>query len=405
MSLLPLYNIWRRKAKNEKCDKSTIEKNIRNAIDKIPFYNGYKNFIAEGFDVKKLPVIRKKDIVGKEHLLINKCRWRFLLNRIETGGSTGVSLSLANSFFDNLKQKAFNDNTFAQIGTKLNIAELRGRKPKCGITQRVSRDRVLFSSYLLNANTLDEYIADFVKCGINCIHAYPSSLVVFARLIKNKYGNWPGKELKGIVTSSEIFSKEDKKFVREVFKGVKIIDIYGHNEMACYAISIDDGFYKFSPEFGYVEFIDTGDVINGNRIAEIVATSMMNTTMPLIRYATDDYAELDKDGNVVSIIGRTSDFVVNKMGELAPCIVNTRTESMQNVLNFQFYQAREGKLTFRIIVNEKHNEREKKLLLEDLQMSFLDSMDCDVAIVTEIPKTRIGKQKRLIQELDLTKFK
>ena len=154
-----------------------------------------------------------------------------------------------------------------------------------------------------------------------------------------------------------------------------------------------------------MEFIDTGEKINGNRIAEIVATSIMSTTMPLIRYATDDYVEIDREGKVVSVIGRTSDFIVNKLNEIAPCIVCTRTESMQNVLNFQYYQPQEGVLIFRIIVNEYHTERERKLLLEDMNTTFGTTMDCSVVVVSEVEKTKIGKQKRLVQDLDISKYK
>ena len=47
----------------------------------------------------------------------------------------------------------------------------------------------------------------------------------------------------------------------------------------------------------------------------------MNTTMPFIRYGTDDYVEIDKNGNIIAIIGRSSDFVINKNNDIVPCII------------------------------------------------------------------------------------
>ena len=206
------------------------------------------------------------------------------------------------------------------------------------------------------------------------------------------------------LTSSEIFSKEDKALVREVFPDVKIIDYYSHNELACCALSIDEGYYKFFNNYGYVEFIETGEVLNnGNKIAEIVATSIMNSGMPFIRYGTDDFVELDSGGNVVSIIGRASDFVVNTGNEVMPCIIHTRYESKKNVIAFQFYQEKAGELIYRVVVNKSFSNHEAEMLEEDLKNCFKD-MACKVVVVEQIEKTRAGKQMRLIQKLNIRNY-
>ena len=161
--------------------------------------------------------------------------------------------------------------------------------------------------------------------------------------------------------------------------------------------------YHFMNNFGYVEFIETEKLKNGNVIAEIVATSIMNTTMPFIRYGTEDFVELDNKGNILSIIGRTSDFVVNNFNDLVPCIVITRNESKKNIINFQYFQDSIGTLEYRVVVNKNFTEKEKEMLEEDLCNSFDGKMNCIVKVVNEIERTKIGKQKRLIQKLDLSR--
>lgn len=404
ITLTPPYSKLRKSLKKGEAIDFDLEKAVRNAITSVPYYKSYTQYLKNKFSIYAFPIIRKCDIMGKEDSMVVAGRNKRFLSKVETGGSTGQSLTLYRNWKDDARQQAVVNHVYSMLGKCLMFAELRGRKPKDGITQRVSSDRVLFSSYLLCANTLEEYIKRFEEYQINCIHAYPSSLVVLARLIKNSYGVCPISNIKSIITSSEIFSKEEKFLVKEVFNNAKIIDFYGHNERACCAYSIDDGYYHFIPQYGYVEFIDTGETINNNRIAEIVATSIVSETMPFIRYATDDYVELDENNNVVSIIGRTSDFVVNNMLDITPCIVCTRTESMCNVLSFQYYQEKEGKLTFRIVVNDRHTEAERVLLLEDMQQTFRNTMECEVVIVDKIEKTKAGKQKRLIQLLDIKKY-
>ena len=406
ITILPPYKKTYQNLLGSKSNNIDLQKVVRRAIQKVPFYKDYKKYLtSSAFTISSLPIIRKKDIMEQSFLMIDSTKLKIFLSRVETGGSTGCSLTIFRNWKENVMNQAYVDYLYTLLGKDLIFGELRGRKPSCGIVQKIASDRYLLSSYLLNASTLDSYLRVLNENKINAIHAYPSSLVVLARLIKNAKRSSSVKGIVGILTSSEIFAKEDKKLVKEVFVNARIIDFYGHNERACCAYAIDDGFYNFFPDYGHVEFIDTGEKINGNRIAEIVATSIMSTTMPLIRYATDDYVEIDREGNVVSVIGRTSDFIVNKLNEIAPCIVCTRTESMQNVLNFQYYQPREGVLIFRIIVNEYHTERERMLLLEDMHTTFGTTMDCSVVVVSEVEKTKIGKQKRLVQDLDICKYK
>jgi phenylacetate-coenzyme A ligase PaaK-like adenylate-forming protein len=130
----------------------------------------------------------------------------------------------------------------------------------------------------------------------------------------------------------------------------------------------------------------------------------MNTTMPFIRYGTEDYVEIDEKGNVVAIIGRSSDFVINTKNDIVPCIIIARNESKKNVLNFQYYQDSPGQLVYRVVVNNKFTLEEKKMLEDDLTNSFDNKMTCKVVVVSSIERTKIGKQKRLIQKLDLSKY-
>ena len=255
------------------------------------------------------------------------------------------------------------------------------------------------SSYLLTSETIDEYLNYLRIHKISCLHVYPSTISIMARLIKNKYGTADLPELKGVLSSSEILSLSEKKLIREVFGNIKIVDFYSQNELACCAISVNEGMYSFFNSFGHVEFVDTGERVNDNRICEIVSTGLLNEAMPLIRYATEDYVEVDKNNNVVSIIGRTSDFVYNKKGESAPCIINTRTVSMKNVTNFQYYQPCVGTLVFKVIVTDEFSDSDRQNLLDDMNMSFNGLMDCSVEVVVNIERTKRGKQLRLIQDV------
>lgn len=389
-------------------DLSYLNNAIIKMINDVPYYSKYRNIVTsvDGINLSLFPILRKKDMIGcEEQFISKKVNKRNLVSK-KTGGTSGVSLNLFNSWDVLIKMNCPADIAFNKIGEKLNIAILRGNVIENNmVCKNLGLGTILLSSYHLTEENLDIYLNALKEYKINCLHVYPSSIVILARLIKNKYSVVNLPNLKGILASSEIFSKEDKILVKEVFPNVKIIDYYGMSEFCCCAIAEDMGYYKFNNNFGYVEFIDTGETINGNRIAEIVATSIMNTTMPLLRYGTEDYVELDAEGNVVSIIGRTADFVINKQKQLSPCIVVLRNQSKINMTNFQYYQSREGELIFRIVVNDKFSEQEKIWMTEDLNNSFNGLIDCSVEVVDNIERTKAGKQKRLVQMLDLNHYK
>ena len=329
----PLYRKTTKSILQQESNKSLLKEHIYKYIEEVPYYHKHKNIIGESFDIKKIPIIRKPDIQGHEIEFVSKKVNKHFLFKEKTGGSTGWSLTLFRSYHDIIQSLAYVDHMYSIIGKDLKIAVLRGNKPKEGIYECISSKKIILSSYSLSPESLDTYLDILRKYRISCIHAYPSSISILARLVKNKYGTIQLPDLKGILTSSEIFSREEKLLVSEVFPNVKIVDFYAMSERCCCAYSIGLGCYHFIQNYGFTEFINTSEKNGDNNIAEIVATSIMNTTMPFIRYGTDDYVEIDKNGNIIAIIGRSSDFVINNNNDIVPCIIIARNESKKNVLN------------------------------------------------------------------------
>lgn len=404
LSLTPAAKRSLRRQLKDATDED-VERAVRRAVGDCPYYAPYADLLADGFDLKKLPIIRKKDIFDCSRQMVSRRVWRPLLMHKRTAGSTGIPLNVYYSPRAVIDKDCIPRYLFSLIGNDLKIGVLRDHTTNGSFVQPVGTGHWLFSPYLLSADKLDEYLAEMQRIGIDCLHVYPSALNIFARLIQQRYGVSPLK-LKGIFASSEIFSREDKEFVMEVFPGVKIVDAYGHNELVVSAAAIDLEPFKFFTGVGYVEFDDTGERLpNGNRICEIVGTSIVNRTMPFIRYGTLDFAELAPDGNVVSIIGRSSDFIVNKDRQIVPCLFLNRRESTRNVINRQYYQPAVGKFVLRLVVNERFNDDDRRMLAEDLRTSFKDSFDCSIEIVPSIPRTKRGKQLRLVQDLNLDDFR
>lgn len=405
---IALHTIVPKRALRKQIGESSpemIEDAVRHAVDCCPFYSSYRELIADGVDLSALPIIRKPDIINCSRSMVSRRVPSFLVFRKRTAGSTGIPLNVYYSPFSILKMNALPDYLFSKFGKNLRVGVLRDHTTNDRFVQDGGCRHWLFSPYKLNADTLDDYIREMERLKIDCLHVYPSALCIFARLIRQRYGVSPLKNLKGILASSEIFSRDDKQLIMEVFPGVRIIDLYGHNEHVCCAYAEDLGNYKFFTGYGHVEFIDTGERVNGDhRVCEIVATSIANRIMPFIRYGTLDYAELDADGNVISIIGRSSDFIVNRHGSVVPCLFLNRRESTRHVINRQYYQSAPGKMCIRVVVTDDFNEDDHRMLLEDMHTSFGDSFDCEIKVVDHIERTARGKQKRLVRDFDIKDY-
>ncbi len=385
---------------------------VDTAIKHVPYYrdNGYAEFFdEENFDITRFPILHKGNVIGREAEFVSDKYCRFFLRQEKTGGSTGHSMRLFYSPTLSISRMAQPTIIYDRyVGKPFLVGMLRGNKPAVGgLRQRIGGQRIVYSSYQMSEDALDDYLDTMRRDGITCLLAYPSSISVFARLIRDRYGTADLPALKAIIASSEIFSRDDKEVVMQVFPNAAVIDYYSMSEFAAAAYSVGLGNYEFNNNYGYVEFIDTGDrTPAGNRICEIVATSIMNDTMPLIRYATADYAEIDADGNVLNIIGRSSDYAVNRNGELTPCIVVFSKKPMLKVLQFQYYQDTPGKLEFHIIPRgADFTEEDRQILIHDMETSFNGTVDCDVVIVDHMEKTRIGKLRRMVQRLNLSEYK
>ena len=394
------------KALNEEFSIEKLNKTVKQAIKNVPYYrDNYRSLLPDDgkdFSLSAFPILQKDDISGREKELVSDKFWKCLLRSENTGGTTGKPLKLYYSPTLSFSRTVYPDMLYKQyVGKPLQLALLRGTKPSNGkLVERVGMHRIVLSSYQLYPENVDRYLEAINKEGITCLLAYPSSITIFAQLIKSKYGSVKIPKLKAILASSEIFSRADKKLVMDVFEGVTLIDFYCMSEFAAAAHSIGLGNFEFNYNYGYVEFIDTGEkTASGNTISKIIATCIMNTTMPLIRYDTGDMAELDAQGNVVSILGRTSDFLINKNNDLMPCIITPRDRSFKNVVAFQYCQPKPGAMEFHVMVNEHFNEEDFEYLSQDVEETFPHHLiDSKLAVKKELKRSRQGKLLRLVKE-------
>lgn len=379
-------------------------KKVKNIIDyaimNVPFYRNYSLYMDEPFDITRFPILHKEDLVKNgESMISNKYNRNHLL-MVSTGGTTGPSVNIYQSFKESVWATAYADFCLSLLGKKLVVCTIREHDLTEKEDYRFFQNKLMLAPNKITIDTLDHYLSLMKKYHVNCLHVYPTSLQMLCKLIEKKYGGSIGLPIKGIFVSSEIFSDEVKILAKKVFPHAKILNYYGQTELVAIAVGIDFEPIRFIESFSYIELIDTGLKQNGNQIAEIVCTGFKKS-MPLIRYATGDFVEINAKGEIRSIIGRTSDFLIGKSGEVIPCIIVNREDTMKNVILVQYYQDKPGEFIYKVIGNEIFGKDDIRAIKEDIKLNFGDSLKGEVIQVDAIEKTKRGKHRKLIQKLDV----
>lgn len=334
---------------------------------------------------------------------------------ITTGGSTGIPFGFYRdkvSFGRELASKAYQ---YYRVGWKEGDRQLVFR----GLPIETP-DHTIFvpefnelrcSSYYLVPEWMEiyrqkawEYQPDWLRC-------YPSSGYLFARFLKDTGRSFP--RIKGVLCASENLYDFQKELMREIF-GARIFSHYGHYEMSVLAGFCETAdTYHVLPQYGYAELCDAQGqpVDQPGQMGEVVATSFIMSATPFIRYRTRDYAVLQgwqcpacgRPYQIWSRIeGRLQEFIVTGAGRyISMTAINMHDDVFDHIRQFQFYQETPGQVVFRYIPAPTCSEA----IVQDAKRRLLVKLGTDIDVVMQpvedIPLTKRGKHRFLIQKLQL----
>lgn len=145
--------------------------------------------------------------------------------------------------------------------------------------------------------------------------------------------------------------------------------------------------------YGYTELANDG---------RIISTGFINYKMPLVRYATDDYAELVA-GDLYKIRGHREKTMYGKNGELVSLASFTDTSAVfDKIEKYQFVQEELGHVLLRIVPAIGLTEQEYKKIHEFLNEKAQGVIDFSVQSVDDIEYKTRGKFDLLIQKVSET---
>ncbi|RUR35225.1 phenylacetate--CoA ligase family protein [Clostridium perfringens] len=396
--------------------KEIIEYSYKN----VPYYTKLFNKInlkpediKDLEDIKKIPYLTKSiiknninDLVSKEY--INKEK-----KLVATGGSTGMPLEFYIDFKkDKINEWAFITSMWSRIGYNVRKNErsviIKGYKPKKGIAE-YNANNLILSSYLISNYFIKEYIDRINKFNPKFIQAYPSSITLLCKYIKQNNLKLEVNNLKAIICPSEMLYDSQREIIEEVF-GVRVYTFYGHTEHCCIGGECEEShYYHLNYEYGYTELLNNdNNVKNEDEIGELVATSFNNYVMPFIRYKTGDLAI---NTNKKCVCGRNYKIIKKLYGRSQEYFVKKNRELMtfmysdvplwcikDKLVNYQYIQNEPGKIILNINSNDNIED-----YLNEIRKEFnkyYGELDLEINQVDNIERTKRGKFKFLIQNLE-----
>jgi phenylacetate-CoA ligase len=401
---------------------------LRHAYDNVPYYRrvfdklGLKPDDIQSFDdLRKLPLLTKEIIRDNYVDFKAKNYPERRLEYVSSGGTTGERMKFCyEKSVSRAIEWAFIKNLWDTVGYRFTdkCAILRGYDVKPA-HKGVYWEKTLFGRWLilssgyLSDEHMEAYINKIRKFKPKYIQAYPSSITILARYMK-EHETKPFSSIKAVILSSESIYPGQRELIEDVFK-CKTYAFYGQTERVILAGECEENScYHVSPEYGILELLrpDGTPVRQEGESGVMVGTSLTSFAMPLIRYVTNDVGiyteqlcECGREHQLLKgIQGRTQDYVITSDNKAIPftmICISVRSSSLEKARQYQYSQENAGELLLNIVRKDGFTEKDSESIRKEICEKFGDSIKITVSNVDQIQRTPSGKQRMLVQKLPI----
>ncbi len=405
---------WWSERELENYQNEELQRLIHHAYKNVPYYNKLfkannlsPDNIKSASDLHKLPILKKDEV--RTHL--SELRATNFTDRkvvtYTTSGTTGKPLRV---YYDRDKQyfdfDPFTIRFFEWGGYHLGeliAAMLNWSLEKDDYySYNPVRRLLILSSYRLNQENVDEYLRLLENYKIRYLSGYPSIIGLLTRFAKTKGIKCP-LNLKAIFFFGEEYPLSQRNVIEE-FWGCKCFTNYSLRERCILGVECEEhsGLHLCS-DFGITEFLDSE--IEGYK--RIIATSLTNFALPLIRYDTGDIGRLIQErcrckrGFPLFELqgGRTRNFAITKNDSYAPISGIDLGGVTENILQYQFVQEKKGELTLNIVKRDTFQEKDLDRIRSLLNEKLGKNMDVNITFTNTVDTTPSYKNPRFIQKI------
>lgn len=375
--------------------------------------NVYKNIRIDEKNImnsfQKLPMTLKEELRAE---LEDRSYKKGIIRESVTSGTTGANLIVYDSEYDRAKRMAFLDYIKYQngvfpfskrasfTGQELTLPDHKNKLWRYNYTMK----QMLYAARYITPENVGHIYGNLRKFKPVSMDGSPSSLHILAKyMIRNHItADW---DVRAIFPTNEILFPHVKRDLEKAFNTV-VIDQYSTSEGAPFIYSNSKGEYNLAPETGVFEFFR-----KDHHLYEMVVTSFINDTTPIVRYKVGDQVEMESDKEymnsfedecrVTKIIGRGPEFLYTSDGhKVRSIIVSWIIDGLEDILpHTQFIQKALDKVTVNIVVEDNFTESDELILLERVKKMLGQDVDVTFKYMNSIPKEKSGKVRFIINEV------
>jgi phenylacetate-CoA ligase len=389
-----------------------LDRLLTHAVEQVPWYREtlapYKAEIPgmiDRLDLSELPVLTKEIVRNHYAELHVDDVSRYRTATTETSGSTGTPTRFVVDAASNIHQ-------FASVWRMLNWTGYRFGQRYADMTGYLPRNDDLaaydwrtnclhLSSFNFKKEHMPEYVRRLRRFRPALVKAYPSALFLFCRWLKEL--GITDYRPRAVLTCAESLLDHQRALFEEVLD-CPVFDFYNQNERGAMVSTCDRGTYHIHEEYALTELVPTGQPGMG----AIVATNFHNFAMPLIRYQTDDLAEMVAQDDpcacgrtyqhVGRIVGRVEDIVVTPDGRHVGRL-DAAFKYSAGIRMSQVVQETPDEIEVRIVRGASFSPSDLETLERELRARLGNAIGIRYDYVDEILPGKNGKVKFMVSRM------
>jgi phenylacetate-CoA ligase len=388
-------------------------------VNQVPYYRDHwtaaQKRAALSGDLSALPLLEKdpiranpKDFLRKD---IHPSRPQVFL----TSGSTGTPISCYYTIPELRQSMALREvrsARWAGVSFQQARATFSGRMVEPDPDSKgpfyrfnAAEKQVYFSPFHLRPATASFYLRALEKHHVRWLTGYAVSYYLLAKFILEQGLTVPSG-IQAVITTSEKVTPEMHQTMEQAFH-CKVFEEYSTVENVLFASECEHGRLHVSPDVAVVEILrPDGSPCLPGEAGEVVATSLMRTYQPLIRFRLGDMAMWDAEpcpcGRqmpvIKEVIGRIEDVVVGpdgrQMVRFHGVFVN-----QPHVQEGQIIQESLNLIHVKVVPTKDFGEQDIADIVHRVQQRLGNEVHVKVETVAEIPRTKAGKFRAVISNL------
>ena len=423
--------------------RAMIDKRVSDLVAycarQVPYYRDRWNEldinlqeITGARDLTALPILTKQDLQahGNDLLAQNPPRGHEAKVKIKSSGTTGqpsvvAHSAISRSFNTLLKQRQLRWFRYDPMGLLAQIRPAQDLPPNPKGEQMSPGDTCFANAWPLigqafhtgkfvgldDASKPEDKVAWLEKHQPDYLLGQSAQLEQLALVAKDFGGTF---RLKGIEAISQQLTADMTELIESVF-GTTVYMNYGLNEVGIVAARCPEGNrYHIHSEHCITEIVDDdGKPCKPGEVGRLLVTAYGNLAMPLVRYDTDDLAEVS-DGacpcgrtlpTFREIHGRYRRTALLPPGvwdcfiSLQRCINQMSMEELRNLQQYQLKHHRDGTYLLRIVTGGELHPAFEKTIRESWHVDDDgNSATLSINIVDEIERPSGGKFQNFVSE-------